>query len=47
MKIEIECPGCAGDGFTVPYGPNGYEPQEVCENCNGTGKISVEEGDNQ
>lgn len=42
MKIEMECPGCAGDGFNVPYGPNGYEPQEVCTACDGKGTVLID-----
>lgn len=41
VKVEIVCYDCNGDGFTVPYGPNGYEAQENCETCKGTKKVIV------
>jgi DnaJ-class molecular chaperone len=43
FKVEIDCVDCNGDGWTVPYGPNGYEAQEKCETCNGKKKIMVDE----
>lgn len=43
IKIEIDCISCDGDGFTVPYGPNGYEAQETCDTCKGAKKMLVDE----
>lgn len=42
VKVEIDCIDCNGDGWTVPYGPNGYEAQEKCETCNGSKKIMID-----
>lgn len=42
MKIEIDCVACDGEGWSVPYGPNGYEPQETCTTCNGAKKILID-----
>lgn len=40
--MKIPCPGCDGDGWNYPYGPNGYEAKEVCTVCKGLKTIDVE-----
>jgi DnaJ-class molecular chaperone len=42
VTVEIDCIDCGGEGWTVPYGPNGYEAQEKCVTCNGMKKIKVD-----